>query len=409
MGKKIAKFLSKKIFRSSLKVYIISNMIMMVLSILLVLELVSWYISSKLEKLVMDSYTSKYGSISEEELHNYINNMTFKEIENLGLGEWYESTNSFFTWVIYAIVIAAGVIFGTILVKRLLRELHIFENALETISNESIIGGNIDEIGSDIREFNSICISYNRMAKRLKDSEEQRRQMEMAQKKMIADISHDIKTPITVIQGYSQAVCDELVDDATKKKYLDIICKKADTVAELTNTLHEYSKLEHPDFAIDLKEGDVCEYFRVYLAAKYQELDVAGYELEADIPDKKIMYRFDKNQLKRVFENLITNSFRHNDKGIMIYAEMKDDDDNIIIRIGDTGKGIPQELRSTIFQPFVVGNKSRTGAKGSGLGLAISRKIVEEHGGIIRLSEDPEGRLNTLYEIILPKHRELYV
>ena len=93
----------------------------------------------------------------------------------------------------------------------------------------------------------------------------------------------------------------------------------------------------------------------------------------------------------------------------MIYAEMKDDDDNIIIRIGDTGKGIPQELRSTIFQPFVVGNKSRTGAKGSGLGLAISRKIVEEHGGIIRLSEDPEGRLNTLYEIILPKHRELYV
>ena len=409
MGDRIKKFLTQKILRSSLKVYIISNLTMMVLSILLVLQLIGIIFTGKLEKLARVKYTEKYGYISEDDFKHFFNNLTFKDIENLGLDTWYEKTNPVVDILMYVTIIIVVAFFGTIMVKRVLKELHTFEKALETISNDSISGGKIDEISSDIKEFNSICISYNRMSKRLKDSEEQRARMADEQKKMIADISHDIKTPITVIQGYSQAVCDDLVDEATKKKYLDIICKKSEAVAELTNTLHEYSKLEHPSFNLKREENDICEYLRLYLASKYQELDVAGFELEADIPDKKIMFSFDKEQLKRVFENLITNSFRHNKKGTLIYAEMTDDDENITIRIGDNGKGIPKEMRSTIFKPFVVGDMARTGAKGSGLGLAISRKIVEEHGGIIRLSDDPDGKLSTLYEIILKKQTEIYV
>ena len=81
--------------------------------------------------------------------------------------------------------------------------------------------------------------------------------------------------------------------------------------------------------------------------------------------------------------------------------KIKDTDTDIVIRIGDNGKGIPKELRETIFDPFVVGNKSRTGAKSSGLGLAISRKIVEAHNGTIALIDDESGRMNTLYEIVL--------
>ena len=405
MGKKIWRFLTKKVMRSSLKVYIISNLVMMVLSILVVLQLMSDALTRTLEGKMKYYYFQKYNYGTEDDFAAFIQNYTIKDMEELSpeLVEWFNKTYEVMNWLMYVIIILAVAIFGTIMVKRVLKELRKFENALETISNDSISGGNVASISSDIKEFNSICISYNRMAKRLKNSEEQRERMVMEQKKMIADISHDIKTPITVIQGYAQAVNDDLVDEETKKKYLEAIAKKTDTVAELTNTLHEYSKLEHPDFRLKMDEGDICEYFRSYLATKYQELDLAGFELEAEIPDKKIMYRFDKKQLKRVFENLITNSFRHNEKGTVIYAEIEENQNDIVIRIGDSGKGIPQEIRETMFQPFVVGNKSRTGAKGSGLGLAISRKIVEEHGGTITLIDDPEGRLSTLYQIVFYK------
>ena len=79
-------------------------------------------------------------------------------------------------------------------------------------------------------------------------------------------------------------------------------------------------------------------------------------------------------------------------------------DDIIIIHIGDNGKGIPEELRKSIFEPFVVGNKSRTGVKGSGLGLAISKRIVEAHGGTIKLIDPDDSRWKTMYRIVLPKY-----
>ena len=404
MAKGIKRFLTKKLLVSSLKVYIISILTIMVMSILVVLELMSLFVDKKLSDKLRICYFENYANASEADFKEFMSRLSFKDVSELSAStaEWYENIVWVMNGMMYVVIILAVVIFGTIMIKRVSKELRKFENALEVVSNSSATEENIS-LSSDIKEFNSICISYNRMVKRLRDSEEQRHRMEAEQKKMIADISHDIKTPITVIQGYAQAVCDDLVDEATKKKYLDVICQKSDTVAELTNTLHEYSKLEHPNFTLDLKEGDICEYFRSYLATKYQELDVAGFELEAEIPDKKIMYRFDKKQLKRVFENLITNSYRHNEKGTLIYAEMSENDSGIIIRIGDNGKGIPDEMRNNIFDPFVVGSKARTGAKGSGLGLAISKKIVSEHGGTIALISDPDGRLKTLYEINLNK------
>lgn len=308
---------------------------------------------------------------------------------------------SYMTIALYVVVILIIFIFGLKIIKRISRELKKLDTALEHFSRSAAANDEISEINSDIKEFNNICTSYNRLVTRLKESEKERTQLESEQRRMIADISHDIRTPITVMQGYAKAISDNMVDEETKQKYLDSICRKSETVAELVNTLHEYSKLEHPDFDFNMEEGDICEYFRSYLAMKYQDLDLAGFLLEAEIPEGKILFVFDHKQLNRVFENLITNSFRHNSAGTTIYAEIRNTDNDVIIRIGDNGKGIPKELRATIFEPFVVGNKSRTGAKSSGLGLAISRKIVEAHNGTIALIDDENGRMNTLYEIVL--------
>lgn len=251
------------------------------------------------------------------------------------------------------------------------------------------------------KEFVGIFNAFDEMTARLHESEQEKERVEADRQRMLADISHDLKTPVTVIQGYTSAVADGLISEESQQQYLRIIANKADLLSELINSFYEFSRIEHPEFELDLEDGDICEYLREYLADKYDELTLSGFDLDTDIPDEKIQYSFDHMQLKRVFENIIINSVKHNKPGTVIYASIRKDGDKIIINIGDSGNGIPKELRSTIFEPFVVGNKSRTSGQGTGLGLAIAKKIVEAHGGTIVLIDDAARQWKTLYEIVL--------
>ncbi|MCC3867860.1 sensor histidine kinase [Terrisporobacter mayombei] len=255
------------------------------------------------------------------------------------------------------------------------------------------------------QEFCDICSSFNDMSRKLYNSEKKRESLEEEKQKILADISHDLKTPITVIKGYSKAVCDNLVSEEEKDQYLMTIYKKADHLDELINTFYEYSKLEHPDYKYVFEKVDLCEYGRVYLAGKYEELDINGVEIEADIPDEPIYCKLDRIQLKRVFENIISNSLKHNKKDLSILFEIEEYFDKVKINIADNGQGISKEIRKNIFKPFVVGEKSRT-KKGSGLGLAISKKIVEAHGGSIKIVYARKN-YKTEFEIILPRDLEI--
>ena len=126
-----------------------------------------------------------------------------------------------------------------------------------------------------------------------------------------------------------------------------------------------------------------------------------GFNIEPDIPDERIMYSFDKMQLKRVFENIISNSIKANKEGTTIIASMKKAGDKIIIRLGDDGVGIPKNLREDVFKPFVVGNESRTSGQGTGLELSIAYLVVKAHGGTIRLLDEAEAEGKTIFEIVL--------
>lgn len=251
------------------------------------------------------------------------------------------------------------------------------------------------------KEFVGIFKTYDEMTARLHESEQEKEKVEADRQRMLADISHDLKTPVTVIQGYASAVADGLISEESQQQYLRIIVNKADLLSELINSFYEFSRIEHPEFELTREDGDICEYLREYLAEKYDELTLSGFDLDTDIPEEKIKYSFDHMQLKRVFENLIVNSIKHNKEGTVIYASIRKSGDKIVINIGDNGNGIPEELKSTIFDPFVVGNKSRTSGQGTGLGLAIAKKIVEAHGGTIALIDDKNNQWKTLYEIVL--------
>ena len=302
--------------------------------------------------------------------------------------------STIFTLCLLALIL----VFAIRISLRIRRPLKLFASAMREIAK-----GRTDTTVAyeGPREFVEIADAFNNMSTELHDSEKKRAAAEQEKQKMLADISHDLKTPITVIQGYAKAVADGLIPEEDEKKYLDTISKKADGLSDLINTFYEYSKLEHPEFRLVTEEGDVCEYFREYLALKYEEIELLGFNLDLDIPDEEIMYTFDKMQLKRVFENILSNSIKANKAGTTIIAAMKKTSDRIVIRLGDDGVGIPKDIRDKVFKPFVVGDESRTSGKGTGLGLSIAYLIVRAHGGTIRLLDEKEAEGRTIFEIVL--------
>ena len=173
------------------------------------------------------------------------------------------------------------------------------------------------------------------------------------------------------------------------------------TLAQLTSSFHEYSKVEHPAFVLHPRRTDLCEFLREYLAAKYDEIDLAGFSLEPDIPDAPLFCMLDELQLRRVLDNLLSNALRHNRLGTLLFVQLEKEGANALLRVADNGEGIPPERRQSIFEPFVVGSDARSGS-GSGLGLAITRRIVEKHGGSIRLENRPAPGRTTEFVILLP-------
>lgn len=255
------------------------------------------------------------------------------------------------------------------------------------------------------KEFVKLFDSFSQMAYRLTKSEETRQQLEKERSQMVANISHDLKTPITVIAGYSKAICDDLIPDSEKRMYFESIYQKSSHLAELINTFAEYSKLDHPDFQLNLKVMDVGELLRQYLAEVYGELEIEGFTLEADIPEQPVYCRLDEFSFIRVLENIIENGIRYNPPGTCIFAQLQDDEKNgqVVLSLGDNGQGIPEKFREHIFDPFVVGDDARGNGQGSGLGLAVVKKLVAEHGGCVELNIHPPKEISTQFVIRLPK------
>ncbi len=251
------------------------------------------------------------------------------------------------------------------------------------------------------REIRRIGESFDRFADLLAASEAERRRLDEGRQKLIADISHDIKTPVTVISGTIDAICDGKVPPAEQERYLRMIQRKAASLAELAGAFHEYSKVEHPRFVLHTRRLDLCEFLRAYLAAKYDEIDLAGFSLEPNIPETPAWCRVDALQMRRVLDNLLANALRYNRLGTILYVDLEAGEAAVTVRVADNGDGIPQERRRRIFEPFVTGSDSRTGS-GSGLGLSITRRILEKHGGSIALNPRPAPGRTTEFVLTLP-------
>ncbi len=230
-----------------------------------------------------------------------------------------------------------------------------------------------------------------RFSKLEKEENERKEQYEKKRNLMLSDIAHDLRTPITTIYGYSQAILDKKVGEEKTEEYLNLICMKSKKVDELINLLFDYVKIDSEGFTLHKEKTDIAEMARQAGALMYQDIIDAGMELFVQIPEDAVLeVRSDKVQFSRVITNLLSNAVKHNPRGTRIGLFLLDNVFSWSIYVADDGKAIEPEIADNLFEPFKTGDSSRTSGGGTGLGLSIARKITEMHGFKLMLLQGRE-------------------
>lgn len=214
---------------------------------------------------------------------------------------------------------------------------------------------------------------------------EERLKFERDQMELISNISHDLKTPLTAIIGYTEGIMDGVADTEEKRqKYLNTIYKKANEMTYLVDELSFYSKIDCNTVPYEFRRVNLNEFFMDCVSDLAVELEGKNISLNfCNYVDKSVEIVADIEKLRRVFQNLIGNAIKNMDKEngkirICIYEK----DIFVEVIVEDNGCGINEEDIDKIFDRFFRGDSARNSRKkGSGLGLAISRKIIEDHGG----------------------------
>ncbi len=212
-----------------------------------------------------------------------------------------------------------------------------------------------------------------------------RKDYEKRRNLMISDIAHDLRTPITTVSGYAQALTDGLVKDEDKQTYLEAIRDKAVGMNDLIQLLFDYMRLDSEGFTLKKEKADISETVRECAASLYTDAENAGMSMDVNIPEKKYEIDFDRAQFKRVVNNLIVNAIKHNQKGCGIGVFVYESRSGLNIAVADEGIPIPEEIADRLFEPFFMGDESRNSRGGSGLGLSVAKKITDMHGFDLKL------------------------
>jgi signal transduction histidine kinase len=268
--------------------------------------------------------------------------------------------------------------------RAILRPLNILRIGMSQIKD-----GDLDySVQSDTEdEIGQLCEDFEEMRIRLKELIDNRIKYEEDIKELISNISHDLKTPLTAIQGYAEGLIDGVAGSPEKQeKYIQTILSKANDMAILVDELAFYTKIDCNSIPYTFKEISISDYFDDCIEEIGLDLEVRHIEVQYyNGLNHEMKVVADAEQLKRVINNIVGNAVKYMDKpkGIL-RIRVHDTGAYIQIEIEDNGIGIPKPDIPYIFDRFFRADASRNSKKGgSGLGLAISKKIIEDHSGKI--------------------------
>ena len=281
-------------------------------------------------------------------------------------------------------------LFSVLISRKVGKPIRMLQTAMDKVASGSV-GEKVEYSGP--KEFVDMCDRFNDMSERLAEYEEEKRSVQQKKQRLVASISHDLKTPVTVIKGYSKTLLDGFAEPGEEKKYIAAINQKADYIAELINDFSEYAQAGDSDYTYSFQRTDICEYLREFFANRYADLEIGGRVPVIDIPEEEIYAEIDGKKFYRVCSNILNNYLKYAPPEARLFCSVAEEGDKVVISFGDDGRGVSEEIKDDIFDPFVTGDNSRSGS-GSGLGLAFVKKVIEDHGGSISLKSPPDPGLN---------------
>jgi signal transduction histidine kinase len=233
----------------------------------------------------------------------------------------------------------------------------------------------------DKSELGELAEAFNSMGSDLERAERLRRNM-------VADVAHELRTPLSNIWGYLEALRDGVIKPDAET--IRSLYEEASLLSRLVDDLQELSLAEAGELKLVCQAEDIGELIRQTVTAVEAKERAKGISLSVELPDKLPQVNIDSRRIGEVLRNLLENAVAHTGQGDTITVTAKQLDKWVEVSVTDTGGGIPAKDLSNIFERFYRVDKSRARATGgSGLGLTIAKRLVETHGGKIKVQSEP--------------------
>ncbi|WP_460294101.1 sensor histidine kinase [Clostridium tertium] len=238
--------------------------------------------------------------------------------------------------------------------------------------------------------FKEVSKNINNLSIILKENEIERKEADKAKEEWIANISHDLKTPLSSIKGYAQLLNGDQyeinIDEA--KRYGNAILDNSNYIQDLVNDLSLVYKLKNKVIPINFKEENLINLVQESIIDLLNNIKYSDREINFNYHDENIRLNCDKKYLKRAINNLIINSLEHNSKDTIVDVFVLKKENNINIIVEDNGQGIRKEDLKNIFNRYYKGVNTSSASNGSGLGMAIAKEVIESHNGSINIESE---------------------
>ena len=234
------------------------------------------------------------------------------------------------------------------------------------------------------REVTELSAAFNTMAEKLS-------QVEGSRREFVANVSHELRSPITAISGYVEGMLDGTIPQERHEQYLTIVSSETKRLSKLIGELLALSRLERDDAALEWSDFDVCDLLERVFLRRMGDIEAKELDVDCDFDPEPCYVHADLARIEQVAVNLVDNAIKFTPAAGRILLKVRADDGVCTVTVADNGVGILPEDRAKIFERFFTADRAHTSGKGTGLGLSICQRIMEMHGQSIRLLDTQEG------------------
>ncbi|TZE81381.1 sensor histidine kinase [Calorimonas adulescens] len=226
-------------------------------------------------------------------------------------------------------------------------------------------------------EIGELAHAFNLMARDLRNLEEMRRSF-------VANVSHELRSPLTSIRGYITGILDGTIEEKDREKYLNIVLQESKRLTTLINDLLDLTQIQSGQIPLNLSEFDINEVVRITVIKLEYRLNEKNVDFVPEFENDSLKVCADRNRIEQVVYNLMDNAIKYSKEGGTVWIKTFKRDGKAYVSVKDNGVGIKEEDLPYIFERFYKGDKARTDTS-SGLGLSIVKSIIDQHGETIEV------------------------